>query len=83
MLKKTVESFSDEDLKRLLGHALHQHGRSELCGLTPEMLFALLARLEAAEAYIEYPAIGFPGYEASIHEELFQKWRKAAGKEGR
>lgn len=78
-------AFTDEDLKRLKAHEGYEftkmnEGQSETWAFVDSAkIDALLARLEAAEAYVKFDhqnwIEGGPKQEA-----LYQAWRKAAGK---
>lgn len=82
-------AFTDDDLKRLkeyvkndTGFFYRENGRSESMFMVPIDFDALIARLEAAEAYIktcrEYCCDIYHKEQADAYEA----WRKAAGKEG-
>lgn len=70
--------FSDDDLKRLKEYLYCDHKKTEGCLhpiYGPPLIDALIARLEAAEAYI-FARSDNP-YQVS---ERYDAWKKACGK---
>lgn len=79
---KTVESFSDEQVQDLKNYIEKTRNELAVFAGLPFNVLALLARLEAAEDALKYMAVSHqedfkPAFEA------MQRWRTAAGKEGR
>jgi len=78
MLKKTVESFSDQK-KQQMKEAIEAMRPSRHMQWSIDELEALIARMEAAENIINN-GLASNGF---MDLYLIEAWRKAAGKEGR
>jgi len=75
--------FTDEELRVAKRRAYHLPLSAQVKDFDNEQMLALIARLEAAEKYIEtsnVPNCNCDG-ECDVHLPLRKKWQKAKGEE--